>query len=391
MIAATPINVTFEWDWNWSQVVRSITTFPRDLLLARDLGGSRKKLGSLESENLKIPVNSNSMVEENLETYEIQGAKEDIETNEEIYESSEVKIHIKTEGCSNLERSSEAKENFDIDEHSIAEEYSEADEHLSLDGYSETGSRIWDNVIRLRNVALILRDLRLNDNAEDLFLHLIRTRKQLQGVEHPQTLSSIADLQLHYRERRLLDGTEELEAMKNLLETGESAAQVSEKEVVEIASLSSCKAMMIILERRGDQVPITEEVVKAAAANEKCGLDMMELLLRRRENLSVTEEVVKAAVLRATAENEWEGSDIIKLLFEKRGDQIPVTEEVLKVAAGNEGYAGGRMLLYLFEKFGELFPITEETLKEILELTAKRWNPDFAKRLSTWKLKGRGN
>ncbi|KAF7905145.1 uncharacterized protein EAF01_005666 [Botrytis porri] len=203
------------------------------------------------------------MLEENLETDDIQGAEKDIESSEEIRDSLKVKIHIKAEGCSELRWSSEAEENSDSDEHSTAEEYptaeqcleakecpymsenSETGEHLNLDGYSETGSRIWDNVIRMRNVALILKDLRLYDDAEELFLQLIRTRKQLQGVEHPQTLISIADLQLYYRERGLLGETEELEAMKHLLETGESSAQVSKEEMVEIASLESCSAMIL--------------------------------------------------------------------------------------------------------------------------------------------------
>ncbi|KAF7882732.1 uncharacterized protein EAF02_006095 [Botrytis sinoallii] len=399
MIAATPMDFTLELKSEWYKILRSITTFPRDLLLAWDLGGSRKKLVSLESENLRVPINPNSMLEEDLETDGTQGAKKDIESSEEIRDSLEVKIHVKAESCSESGQNSEAKENSDSDEHSTAEEYSkakgcsymsensEAGEHLNLDGYSETGSRIWDNAIRLRDVALILKDLRLYDDAEVLFLRLIKTRKQLQGVEHPQTLLSIADLQLYYQERGLLRETEELEAMKHLLETGESAAQVSEEEVVEIASLSSSKSMMLLLERRNGNIPITEEVVKIAAANYDCGTDIMKLLLREREDLSITENVVRIVagnregyeimkllfdkiedfliteeVVRIVAENKNEGYNIMKLLFDKKEDLL-ITEETVRIAAGNLKW-GESLLELLFQQRGDPIPITREIIKE---------------------------
>ncbi|KAF7932472.1 uncharacterized protein EAE98_003771 [Botrytis deweyae] len=479
MIAATPSGFESGSKSEWDDVLRSITTYPRDLLLAWDLGGSWKKLGSLESENLRVPVNSNSMLEENLKTDEIRGAEKDMEPREEIRDSLEVKIHTKAEGCSEPEWSSEAKENSDSEEYMTAEEYPtveehptveeyptveeclsmsenlEVGEHLNLDGYSETGSRTWDNLIRMRNVALILKDLGLYADAEELFLQLIRTRKQLQGVEHPQTLSSIADLQLYYRERELLEGTEEIEAMKHLLDTAESAVRVLKEEVVKIASLPSCKAMVLLFERRGGQVPITEKVVKAAAANKDCGIDMMKLLFKERNDLSITEEVIRIAagnvdegfhivrflfqkrgdqvpitedivekaarkvrqeeVLKAAIRNEEEGPDIMQYFFERRGsqiliteeilkilvgtkwrgcdakqlfferlgDQIPITEELLKVIAGSQLFAARSLMSNLFERLEDHFPITEETLQEILELAAKKWEPDFVKRFST--------
>ena len=50
--------------------------------------------------------------------------------------------------------------------------------------------------------------------------------------------------------------------------------------------------MTLLLDRRGDDIPITEKVVEAAARNEK----VMTLLLDRRgDDIPITEEVVKAA------------------------------------------------------------------------------------------------
>ncbi|CAJ2507138.1 Uu.00g083240.m01.CDS01 [Anthostomella pinea] len=56
--------------------------------------------------------------------------------------------------------------------------------------------------------------------------------------------------------------------------------------------------MALLLDRRGDKLPVTEEVVKAAAGN-------------------------------------WNGKQVMTLLFDQRGDEVPVTEEVVKAAARN--------------------------------------------------------
>ncbi|KAK2732923.1 hypothetical protein FQN57_002444, partial [Myotisia sp. PD_48] len=75
------------------------------------------------------------------------------------------------------------------------------------------------------------------------------------------------------------------------------------------------KIMALLLDRRGDQVTITEEVVKAAARNWN-GEEIMTLLLDRRgDQVTITEEVVKAAA------RNWNGEKIMTLLLDRRGDQ----------------------------------------------------------------------
>ncbi|KAJ4176395.1 hypothetical protein NW755_014436, partial [Fusarium falciforme] len=69
---------------------------------------------------------------------------------------------------------------------------------------------------------------------------------------------------------------------------------------------------------------VTEEVVKAAAENEESGKEILALLLDKRgTEIQITEEVVKAA-----AENEESGKEILALLLDKRGTEIQITEEV---------------------------------------------------------------
>jgi hypothetical protein len=67
-----------------------------------------------------------------------------------------------------------------------------------------------------------------------------------------------------------------------------------------------------------DQITITEEVVKAAAGNYRCGKEVMALLLDRRgDQIAITEEVVKAA-----AGNYGSGKEVMTLLRARRGDKI---------------------------------------------------------------------
>ncbi|KAM3550098.1 hypothetical protein ARSEF4850_008512 [Beauveria asiatica] len=70
----------------------------------------------------------------------------------------------------------------------------------------------------------------------------------------------------------------------------------SEYTVYTIAERFDGQAMSLLLDRRGDHITITEEIVKAAAGNEGNGKDVMALLLDRRgDQITITEEVVKAA------------------------------------------------------------------------------------------------
>ncbi|KAH8879183.1 hypothetical protein GQ53DRAFT_46898 [Thozetella sp. PMI_491] len=54
--------------------------------------------------------------------------------------------------------------------------------------------------------------------------------------------------------------------------------------------------MTLLLDRKGDQITITEEVVRAAAGNGGSGKEVMTLLLDRRgDQITITEELMRAA------------------------------------------------------------------------------------------------
>ena len=54
--------------------------------------------------------------------------------------------------------------------------------------------------------------------------------------------------------------------------------------VVASNDLNGKEVMALLLDRRGDQIQITEDMVKAAASNEFDGKEVMALLLDRRDN-----------------------------------------------------------------------------------------------------------
>ncbi|XP_044716492.1 NACHT domain-containing protein [Hirsutella rhossiliensis] len=118
------------------------------------------------------------------------------------------------------------------------------------------------------------------------------------------------------------------------------------------------EVMALLLDRRGDQITITDGVVKAAAGNEDEGKEVMALLLDRRgDQITITDEVVKAA-----AGNSWNGKEVMALLLDQRGDQITITDEVVKAAAGNSGN-GKEVMALLLDRRGDQITITDEVVK----------------------------
>lgn len=101
----------------------------------------------------------------------------------------------------------------------------------------------------------------------------------------------------------------------------------------------------LFLNRRGDQITITENVLMAAVANE-CGHSengIMGLLLEREgDQITITENVLAAA-----AANERNGYTNIPLLLQWKESHVTITEKVLEAAATNKKLRGS-ILTYLF-------------------------------------------
>ncbi|KAH6883985.1 hypothetical protein B0T10DRAFT_368838, partial [Thelonectria olida] len=84
--------------------------------------------------------------------------------------------------------------------------------------------------------------------------------------------------------------------------------------------------------QRGDDIGITEEVVKAAAGNHGNGKEVMALLLNRRGGgIPIMEEAV--SIIAKIFDEE-----VMALILDRRGGGISITEEVVKAAARNWSY-----------------------------------------------------
>ncbi|KAH7111571.1 ankyrin repeat-containing domain protein [Dactylonectria macrodidyma] len=82
----------------------------------------------------------------------------------------------------------------------------------------------------------------------------------------------------------------------------------------------------------------------AAAAASKGGVEVIQVLLSRGEEVKITADVVRAA-----AGNEDSGEEVMALLLEKRGDEVKITADVVNAAVGN-WQSGKGVITLLLEK-----------------------------------------
>jgi hypothetical protein len=146
------------------------------------------------------------------------------------------------------------------------------------------------------------------------------------------------------------------EIMALLLDQRGDEVPITQEVVVAAAGNRNGKDIIaLLLDRRGDKIQITQEVVVAAAGNRN-GKNIIALLLDRRgDEIQITQEVVAKA-----AENYY-GKDIIALLLNQRGDEVPITQEVVAAAAGND-YGGKDIIALLLDRRGDEIQITQEVV-----------------------------
>jgi alkylhydroperoxidase family enzyme len=147
------------------------------------------------------------------------------------------------------------------------------------------------------------------------------------------------------------------EVMALLLDRRKDDVPITQEVVVAAAGNHKGKGIMeLLLDKRGDEVQITQEVVVTAAQNKYNGKEIMALLLDKRgDKVQITQEVVIAA-----AQNKHNSKEIMALLLDKRRDEVQITQEVVIAAAGN--YDGKGVIELLFDKRGDEVQITQEVV-----------------------------
>jgi tetratricopeptide (TPR) repeat protein len=226
-----------------------------------------------------------------------------------------------------------------------SKEYEETEKRLqeAIDGCERASGKKDPHMLAfIDSLALIYGSQKQWTKAEDLFLQVIYARKRVQGIDHQDTLNSIANLASNYIYQGYWS-VGEREMVTSLTDRLRNNIQIAEEVVVEAARSFGKGPMTLLLDLKKDNVPVTEAVVKAAAGNASSGKEVMALLLDQRgDEVKITEEVVKAA-----AANHY-GRGIMALLLRQRGHEVKITEEVLKEAASNES-ASYRMVQLLYQ------------------------------------------
>jgi hypothetical protein len=185
------------------------------------------------------------------------------------------------------------------------------------------------------------------------------------------------------------------EIMRKLLEYRAQGFVISPNLIIQVAIGFGAEIMELFLQHRGNDVKITEEIVKtvlqktrlrgvdsipvllrhaghkfrftedltiAAASNGDCAFRAMETLFEAREyNIDITEGVLKAA-----AGNNGNGWEATSFLLEQTGKTNKITEEVVKAAVGNTSYARDILELLITHK-AENFLITEGVIVKALQ------------------------
>ncbi|KAH6677725.1 heterokaryon incompatibility protein-domain-containing protein [Halenospora varia] len=186
--------------------------------------------------------------------------------------------------------------------------------------------------------------------AEEFFLQVIRIRNRVQGMDHQDTLSSIANLVSTYIGQQQGDlRAGERDAMTSLTDRIRDNVQITEKDMIQVVSAFDGKIITLLLDLKRDNVPITEEVVKAVVGNWRVGVEEIRLLFDKySDKVKITEEVVKAVV-----GNRGTGLKVMRLLLDKRGNEVKITKEVIKAIARNTDLGLAIMKLLFDERVDE--------------------------------------
>lgn len=122
----------------------------------------------------------------------------------------------------------------------------------------------------------------------------------------------------------------------------------------------------ILLKGQEGRIAVTKDIVKAAASNEACGEQVMRLfIIQPVKHVTIEEEAV------ASIAESFDG-EMMALLLNQSGDEIIVTENVVKAAARNSKSAK-EVIELLLDKRGDEIIVTEDVMKaavtdEVFEL-----------------------
>ncbi|KAL7789036.1 hypothetical protein V8C37DRAFT_387023 [Trichoderma ceciliae] len=144
------------------------------------------------------------------------------------------------------------------------------------------------------------------------------------------------------------------EVMMLLLEKRGQDMPITEEIVNTITGWFNKKVILLLLKKRCQDMPISEEIVNNIA---RCYEEevMMLLLKKRGQDMPITEEIVNTIARRFNKE-------VMLLLLEKRGQDMPILEEIVNIISR---WHDEEVMMLLLKKRGQDMPITEEIVNTI--------------------------
>ncbi|KAK1654096.1 heterokaryon incompatibility protein-domain-containing protein [Colletotrichum phormii] len=131
---------------------------------------------------------------------------------------------------------------------------------------------------------------------------------------------------------------------------------VTERLVKFIARNFGSDCLRLLLDRRYREVVITEKIIEAAAGNRKSGAQIIELLLDGRTIIDVTESFLVALFSNFN-------SNCLKLLLDRRGGEVNITDKVVEAAARNRE-SGAQIIELLLDRRGGEVNITDKVVED---------------------------
>lgn len=211
-----------------------------------------------------------------------------------------------------------------------------------------------DGKIRPRiETGLIVRN-KINERAVENVEKAIENYKTKIGDEH----SYMTNLAAIFRDFGHCAEAKEFEAKADMLNRRGDYSHITEESIMHLVYSFGGEAMQFLLDRRNDEVVITNGIVEAAAKSQKKKKKgAMKLLLDRRgDQITITEDIVKAAV-----RNLFYGKETLELLLNQRGDQIIITEDIVKAEARND--SGKEVIELLLDRRGYQITATKTNVR----------------------------
>lgn len=226
-----------------------------------------------------------------------------------------------------------------------------------------------DTAARLHSIGLVLRELGESEKAAATLGMAITAYDIIPASRYSQIREAV----------NCSDPSEGPMLIASVFGREKDGLGITEDHIASIAKLCDVELMGLLLDQRGDEIQITERVLRAAASNTRHGVKVMKTLLERKgDGIAITE-----GVLDTVATNKHNGAEMMKHLLNLPSHQVPINEAVLKAAVSNNRWDNAIVEL-LFDRQGGQITLTEEVVK------AAVGNPTAAKEMTGLLLDRRG-